>query len=315
MTAIPFITNGDLSGRLNWPDVVDAIAQGHRLPAANINDSFLTRGSDTFLNRAAWIEGLGLGVKSVTVMANNTTKGLPSVQGVMIVFDAESGTPRAIIDSKVVTKWKTAADSALGALRLARPDSRTLLILGAGEVAQSLAESYTAMFPDLSKIFIWNRTQVNAVKLVKNLEILGIEAKPVSNLADAVGEADIIASATMSSDPILRGEWVSKGTHIDLIGAFRSDMREADDALIQRACIFVDSRETTIDHIGELKIPIARGIITREDILGDLYDIEAQRVGRRNREEITLFKNGGGAHLDLMTAGAILFACKGGRDA
>jgi ornithine cyclodeaminase len=119
----------------------------------------------------------------------------------------------------------------------------------------------------------------------------------------------------MSSDPILHGDWVAKGTHVDLVGAFRSDMREADDTLIQRACIFVDSRDTTIDHIGELKIPIARGIITRSDILGDLYDIEAGRAGRRNGEEITLFKNGGGAHLDLMTAGAILRACKGGRDA
>jgi ornithine cyclodeaminase/alanine dehydrogenase-like protein (mu-crystallin family) len=107
---------------------------------------------------------------------------------------------------------------------------------------------------------------------------------------------------------VLRGAWLRPGQHLDLVGAFRADMREADDEALRRARIFVDSFETTLAHIGELEDPLARGVIAREDVLGDLHDLVSGRAGRRGPEEITLIKNGGGAHLDLMTARAILSA-------
>lgn len=309
MPALPYITEADVAGRLSWPAMVEALAAGHRLPRAQIGDLFLTRGDDTLMGRAAWVEGAGFGIKTFSVMAGNGARGLPSVQGVMVIYDEDTGTPAAIIDSKLVTRWKTGADSGLGARHLARPDSRALTIIGAGEVAGSLAEVYSALFPALDRIRIWNRTAENAQRLVQGLAAQGIAAEVAPDLAEAVAQADIVASATMSRQPILRGEWLRPGTHVDLVGAFRADMREADDTLLRRARIFVDSRETTLDHIGELKIPLAQGVITRDSVLGDHYDLEAGRAGRRSADEITLCKNGGGAHLDLMAAQAIMAAC------
>ena len=307
---LPYLRAEDVDAHLNWPMMVQAIADGHRLPPARIGDLFLTRDGDTLLNRAAWVDGIGMGLKTVTVMQGNGARGLPSVQGVMVLFDDQTGTPVALIDSALVTYWKTAADSGLGARYLARPDSRQMVIIGAGQVAGSLARVYHATFPDLQCIQIWNRTAATARDLAERLAADGIPATAATDLAQAVGQADIVASATMAHDPVLRGEWVRPGTHVDLVGAFRADMREADDALLRRARIFVDSRQTTLDHIGELKIPLAAGVISRDSVLGDFHDLEAGRAGRMTRQDITLFKNGGGAHLDLMIAQAIMGAWK-----
>jgi len=123
-------------------------------------------------------------------------------------------------------------------------------------------------------------------------------------LQDAIKAADIISCATMSTEPLIKGEWLRAGQHIDLIGAYRPDMREADDEALLRARIFVDSYETTLGHIGEIKIPLENGIIGRGDIVADYYDMAAFK--RTSNDEITLFKNGGGAHLDLMTSKFIL---------
>lgn len=312
---LPYLRASDVEAHLDWPSMVQAIADGHRLSPARIGDLFLTREGDTLLNRAAWIDGMGIGLKTVTVMQGNGARGLPSVQGVMVLFDDVTGTPVALIDSALVTYWKTAADSGLGARHLARPDSRQMVIIGAGQVAGSLARVYHAIFPDLERIRIWNRTAASAQALADTLAADGIPAVAAPDLAQAVGQADIVASATMAREPVLRGEWVRPGTHVDLVGAFRADMREADDALLRRARIFVDSRDTTLDHIGELKIPLAAGVITRDDVLGDFHDLEAGRSGRMSPEDITLFKNGGGAHLDLMIARAIMTAWKDAPDA
>ncbi len=300
------ITQADVAGRLTWSGIADALREGHRRPKAQIDDTFLTRGPDTLLSRSAWIEGIGIGVKSVTVVPGNAARGLPSVQGAMLLFDPRTGTLDAVLDSDLVTKWKTAGDSVLGATVLARPDSRRLAILGAGEVAGNLARAYTSVFEGIDDIAIWNRTTERADALVGRLRADGLPARTSGDLARDVGLADIVCTATMSHEPVLLGEWVIPGTHVDLVGAFRRDMREADDALLRKAAIHVDSRETVLDHIGELATPLAGGVIARTDVLGDLYDLVAGRGGRPNAEAITLFKNGGGAHLDLMTARAIL---------
>ena len=302
MGALPYITAGDVEHLLDWTRLADALAEGHRAPRPAIGDTFLTRGDDTLLSRAAWIDGMGVAVKSVTVLPGNPARGLASVNGAMVLFEDSTGQPVAVIDSALVTKWKTAGDSILGARLLARPESRRLLILGAGTVAASLIEAYRAVFPGI-EVTLWNRTTDKARALAETHD-----AKVADDLATAVAEADMISCATMSREPVLRGEWLRPGQHVDLIGAFKADMREADDAALTRSRIFVDSLETTLDHIGELKDPLARGIIRREDVLGDLHDIVPGRVGRRGPEEITLFKNGGGAHLDLMTGRVILDA-------
>lgn len=304
MTAVPFIRAEDVEHRLDWLHMADAIAAGHRGKQPVISDQMLRRDGDILLSRAAWIDGLGVAVKSVTVLPGNPAKGLPSVHGAIVLFDDATGEVEAVIDSGLVTKWKTAADSILGARFLARRDSKRLLVVGAGVVARSLIDAYRVLFADIT-ISIWNRTPDKARELA---DATGTSF--VDDLAKAVAQADIISTATMAREPIIRGEWLQPGTHLDLIGAFTPDMREADDAAMRKAKIFVDCRETTIDHIGELMIPIRNNVIARSDVLGDLRDLASGTPGRVSNSDITLFKNGGGAHLDLMVGKVILAAWK-----
>lgn len=305
MAHVPYICAGDVAGRLEWTRIAEAIAQGHRGPRAEISDHFLGRGDDTLLSRAAWIDGQGVAVKSVTVFPGNPSRGLPSIHGAMVIMEDDTGQVEAVIDSALVTRWKTAGDSILGAKLLARKDAARLLIVGAGTVAGSLIEAYREAFPGI-EIAIWNRNAARAEELAAEAGVA-----VAADLAAAVGEADIVSTATMATEPVLRGDWLRAGQHVDLIGAFRPDMREADDEALRRARVFVDSIETVLGHIGELRDPLERGVIGRDDVLGDLYDLVAGRVGRGTPEDITLFKNGGGAHLDLMTGRAILQAWRG----
>ncbi|WP_069298534.1 ornithine cyclodeaminase family protein [Neptunicoccus sediminis] len=301
---IPFIEFDEMDSRLSWEGLTDALAKGHTLATASIADGFAYRGEDTLLSRAAWIDGLGVAVKSATIVPGNVAKGKPMVQGGVMVFDDEFGTLEAVIDFHLVTKWKTAGDSLLGAKLLARPDSKTILIVGAGTVGRNLVSAYSTVFPKAS-FLVWNRTGAKAVEMAQELSDFH-DIKPVESLENAVSEADIVSCATMSSDPVLQGDWLHAGQHIDLIGAYRPDMREVDDTALTRSSIFVDSRATTMDHIGELKIPLEEGVISRDDILGDFHELVAGTAKRSHDDEITLFKNGGGAHLDLMTAKYIL---------
>lgn len=303
------ITYQDGIKHLVWADAVAALRAGHMRPKAQIADMFLGPESGTLLSRGAYVEGLGYGVKSVTVFGGNPQAGLPTVQGAMLVFGPDNGQLRAIIDSRLVTEIKTAADSVLGALWLARPDSGHLLIVGAGTVARSLIKAYGAMFPTLSQISIWARRHEQAKAVAQDFRDFAIPVTAVSDLVQIAGRADIISTATMAREPILQGAWVRPGTHIDLIGAYKADMREADDALIAQAALFVDSRETTIHHIGELMIPIATGVITADDVCGDFYDMVATGIGRQDTQQVTVFKNGGGAHLDVMIAAYLQTTC------
>ena len=218
---------------------------------------------------------------------------------VVFHFSDDNGTLEAIVDFHLVTKWKTAGDSLYAAKRLARPDSRSILIVGAGTVGHALREAYGVAFPNAT-FFIWNRTLSGAVAFANFYENTAV----AEDLEQAVRAADIVTSATMSADPLLHGAWFQPGQHIDLIGAYRPDMREADDAALQRSQVFVDSRDTTVGHIGELKTPLANGVITEVDILADFY--QPEQFIRQSEEAITLFKNGGGAHLDLMVCRYIL---------
>lgn len=283
---------------LDWIGLTEALAAGHDLPKAEIADTFLYRTPDTLLNRSAWIDGMGLAVKSATIFPDNPKAGMPMVNGSVSLFSDTDGTLSAIVDFHLVTKYKTAGDSLLAASRLARPDSETILIVGAGTVARSLREAYGALFPKAA-FLVWNRSAAGA----EALEAAYPATQAMADLEAAVGRADIVTCATMSSEPVLNGAWLRPGQHIDLIGAYRPDMREADDEALRRSRIFVDSFDTTIGHIGELKIPLATGVISREDVLADYYNLGAFT---RAPEDITVFKNGGGAHLDLMTCDYIL---------
>ncbi|MCE7029547.1 ornithine cyclodeaminase family protein [Jiella avicenniae] len=292
---------------LTWQAVVEAIEAGHRRPAPQIGDLLIDSGKNKLLNRAAFIDGLGFALKSVTVFPDNPRADppRPSVQGSVLLFDPETGAPSAVVDGGLVTKWKTVGDSLLGAKLLANREPKTLLVCGAGTVAANLVEGYAATFPSLEVIFVWNRTTARAEKLVASLDDLDVTVCVAVDLEAAAREAHVVATATMASEPFLEGAWLKPGTHVDLIGAYTLQMREADDAVLTRGEVFVDSRKTTIGHIGEIQDPLDRGIVTEADIRGDFHDLVAGRAGRSGREAITVFKNGGGAHLDLMVADLI----------
>ena len=299
MTSIPFISFEEGEKLPDWIALTDALAKGHMRPKAEIGDTFLYRDPDTLLSRAAWIDGMGIAVKSATIFPRNSDQGKPNINGGVSLYSDTDGTLEAIIDFHLVTKWKTAGDSLLAARRLARPDAKRILLVGAGTVARSLHAAYSAAFPDAS-FSVWSRTRASADAFAAQLPDVAV----ADHLESAVGEAEIIGSATMTTEPVIKGAWLEPGQHLDLIGAYRPDMREVDDEALNRARLFVDSFDTTLGHIGEIKIPLENGAITRENIIADYYDLSEFK--RTSDDEITICKNGGGAHLDLMTSRYIL---------
>ncbi|MEO0682411.1 MAG: ornithine cyclodeaminase [Pseudomonadota bacterium] len=292
----------------DWAALVDHLEAAHRAPRAAVKDMLLQDGGNAWLTRAAWVPGGALGLKSVSVFPGNAaaTPPRPSVQGAFLLFDGETGALAAVLDGAALTAWKTVADSMLGARRLAREDVRSLLIVGAGTIAERLPEAWRAVRPSLRRVRVWNRSPAKAQALAGRLAAQGWDAAAAPDLEAAVREADAVSTATMTTEPLIRGAWLAPGAHLDLIGAYRLDMREADDEVLRRGRLFVDARETTIGEIGELTIPMAAGVIGEADVLADHADLAAGAPGRRGPEEITVFKNGGGAHLDLMTAGFFL---------
>lgn len=294
----PFISYEQADPLLDWGGLTDALAQGHSLPKAEIADTFLYRKPDTLLSRAAWIDGLGQAVKTATVFPGNAAKGLPNIHGAVSLFSDQTGQLEAMIDFHLVTKWKTAGDSLLAAKRLARPNSKRILIVGGGTVAGNMVSAYRSHWPQ-AQVSIWTRDTTKGQAFAAQHGV-----QHTADLPAAISQADIICGATMSTDPVIKGDWLQPGQHLDLIGAYRPDMREVDDAALKRARIFVDSYETTLDHIGELKMPLASGAIDRGDVVASFYEPGLFR--RQSVDEITIAKNGGGAHLDLMTSRYIL---------
>ncbi len=281
----------DAERLLTWAGLLDALEAGHRLPPAEIRDMLLYRGGDTLLNRAAWIDGLGQLVKVATIFPGNRAQGLASVNGAVTLYDDATGLLRALVDFHLVTKWKTAGDSLLAAKRLARGDARHILLVGAGTVARSMVDAYSSVFTD-AHFTVWSRNRATAA---------GMGLQVADDLEAAVAQADIICTATMATDPLIKGDWLRPGQHLDLIGAYTPAMREVDDAAIARARVFVDARATTLHHIGELIEPLKSGALTPAGVIADYYDDPALFT-RTSEDEITICKNGGGAHLDLMTA-------------
>jgi ornithine cyclodeaminase/alanine dehydrogenase-like protein (mu-crystallin family) len=288
----------------DWQALVDALARAHEGPMPLVDRSEIHHEQEgarqTYFNLPAWQPGMAMGTKVVTVLPQNPAlrPGLPAIQAAYVLCDGATGTPIALLDGTALTYRKTAADSALGARFLARPDASTLLLVGAGGLAPFLALAHRAVRPSLERLFVWNRDHAKAKRLAHDLG-----GEPVRDLAAAVREADVIACATSSTEPLVRGAWLKPGAHLDLVGAFTPEMREADDEAIRRARIFVDSRQFAIDQPGDLASPLRRGVIARAAIEADLFDLCRNGLPRPlSSEDITLFKNGGGAHLDLFTA-------------
>lgn len=293
-----------------YPALVTALEQYHREDIAIMEDMLLKSAGananpDILLVRSAWQQGQALGTKLATGFFDNpnNAENLPAVQAVYVLFDGTNGKPLAVLDGTALTYRKTAADSALASHYLARQDVNTLLMVGAGGLAPHLIMAHCAIRPAIERVLVWNRTEERAQTLATELAIANVSIEAIDDLATAATQAQLISCATLADKPLIHGEWLQAGTHLDLVGSFTPTMREADDTALQRASIFVDARATTINVVGELMIPMAAGVISEHDILADHYDLARQKhPGRQSPDEITVFKNGGGGHLDLMTA-------------
>jgi alanine dehydrogenase len=267
----------------------------HRIEVPGAADAVL-------LLMPAWRAGEYLGIKLVTVFPGNSARGLPAVSAGYLLMDGRSGVVLAMIDGGELTAKRTAATSALAARFLARPDARTLLVLGTGRIARELARCHVAARPGLERVLVWGRSGEHAATAAAELARAGIAAAPASDLAAAVAAADIVASATLASEPLIRGDWVRPGTHVDLVGGYTPAMREADDALIRKARVYADTREGALKEAGDLVAPIARGVLVADSVV-DLHALcRREDPGRRDAAEVTVFKSVGAALEDLAAA-------------
>jgi len=296
---------------LAYPALIDALEEAHRGEQPLIERALLhgpdpgVHAGESFLVLPAWVPGRAMGVKMATVIPRNTElePAKPAIHASYQLFDGDCGVPVATIDGAALTLRKTAADSALGARLLAPETAETLLMVGAGAMAPHLVAAHRAARPGLKRVLVWNRSGDRRDALIEALRAEDIDADPVGELRDGVAAADIVSAATASMEPLIRGEWLHAGQHIDLVGSFNPSMRETDDECVRRASLFVDIRLSTVEAAGDLYRPITDGVIGPDDVLADLFEqCSGRHPGRTSSEEITLYKNGGGGHLDLFAA-------------
>ena len=249
--------------------------------------------------------GRYLGVKSVSVFPDNATLGKPAVFGTYLLMSAQTGETLSVMDATRLTAWRTGAASALASRYLARPDAARLAMIGAGALAPHLIRAHASVRP-IREVAIWNRSGPRARALADSLADTDIAIRIVADLESAVREADIISAATLSAEPLIRGAWLSPGTHVDCVGAYRPSMRETDDDVVRRARLYVDTRTGAFSEAGDILQPIEAGVIGKEAILGDLFDLSRGTVaGRTGADEITFFKSVGAAIEDLAAAIAV----------
>jgi ornithine cyclodeaminase len=250
----------------------------------------------------AWQESHYIGVKLVTVFPDNAKQDLPSVMGTYALLSARSGEPLAMIDGRMLTLRRTAAASALAAKYLARQDSARLLMVGTGALAPQLILAHSRVRP-IREVVIWGRHRAKAEQLARNLTGRRFRATAADDLATAVRGADIISCATLSREPLVLGEWLQPGQHLDLVGGFTPQMRETDDTAIERARVYVDTRVGAMKEAGDIVQPLQSGVLHENSIAGDLADLTQGRVpGRQFHNQITLFKSVGTAVEDLAAA-------------
>ncbi len=309
------ISAADVDGALDFPGLVETLRAAFRDGAVQPMRHHHTidrpdGAAATLLLMPAWTDMMKAGtsrdgfagVKIVTVSPDNNAVGKPAVMGLYLLLDASTGEPLATIDGQRLTQWRTACASALAADYLARPDASRLLVIGAGALSGFLARAHAAVRP-VTQVRIWNRTPGNAAKIVDELRADGFEAVVERDLGAALGWADIISAATISTKPLIEGARLKPGVHVDLVGGFTPAMREADDEAVRRARVYVDTRAGATREAGDIVQPLASGVLGQDGIVADLHELARGEVtGRRSADEVTLFKSVGAALEDLAAA-------------
>lgn len=291
---------------LPWREAVDALRAAHAGRARPTDHTAILDapegGGDQFVNLTAWSQGRAIAVKLVGVFPGNPLREPPepSVQGLVALFDGATGRALMTCDGAALTYRKTAADSALGADLLARPEASVLAVAGAGGLAPHVVEAICAVRP-IRHVLIWNRTRRNAEVMAEALRRPGLDCTVVDDLAQALPEADIVSAVTMARSPLVLGRLLKPGAHVDLVGAYLPDMREADAETVRRAGrMFTDNRPG-FPGSGDGSGPVAEGLIPGPE--ADFFDLcSGRHPGRGSEREITVCKNAGGGHLDLFLA-------------
>lgn len=295
-----------VAARLDYPSLVAALDEAFRTgcesPARHHHPVAVPGGPEAMLLlMPAWLPGRFIGTKVVNVFPGNGARGLPAVQSVYLLASGETGELLAILDGATLTTRRTVAASSLAVRYLARPESSRLLIVGTGQVAAAIAASHAAVRP-IREVAVWGRDPARAAALAARLAAEGFDAHPAADLPAAVAAADIVSCCTLSRTPLVEGAWLRPGTHLDLIGGFTPEMREADDAAVARATVVVDT-PAALAEAGDLIGPTATGALRPDGIATDLFGLASGRhPGRRRAEEITLFKSVGAAIEDLAAA-------------
>ena len=275
---------------------------GCEVPARHVHE-IATRdgGHFTSLLMPAWLPGRYYGVKTVNIAAGNAALGLPGLHASYLLFDGVTGVPLAVIDGSEITARRTAAASALAAGWLARPDARHLLVVGAGQVARLLPQAHGAVRA-IDRISVWARTPQKAQALASEWQAQGLPAQAVTDLQAACAEADIVSCATLATSPLVRGEWLRPGSHLDLIGSYTPAMCEADDACFAGAALYIDTQEA-MTKSGDLLGPLERGVIHPASVRGTLAELaRGTATGRAGDQERTVFKSVGNGLEDLAAA-------------
>lgn len=260
----------------------------------------------TLLLMPAWNPGENAGVKVITVSPKNSQFKMPSIQGVYIYFDALKGHVKAILEAKSLTAKRTAAASALASSFLSRKNASSLLMIGTGALSTNLIKAHAAVRP-INTVYIWGRNFNKAKAIAAELKEESFIVTAIESIEEKIRQVDIISCATLSKTPLILGANLQEGQHIDLVGAYKKDMRESDNATISRASVYVDTFQGTLKEGGDIVIPIQNGTLKKENIKADLFELcSSQKTGRASEKEITLFKSVGHALEDL-TAAAYYF--------
>lgn len=301
------IDSDEVHEHSNYPALVESLTQMYKKGCDAMDRMLMTQptkdgAEGDCLMQPAWIRGEHFGIKLANVFTGNDAYGLPSIMGSYLLFDGNTGEPLAYIDGTSETLVKTASNSATASNLLANAGAEVLLMMGAGNLAPHLIKAHASVRP-ISEVFIWNRTPAKAQALAEELNGEGFAVSAVEDAGSAAARADIISCATFATEPILHGEWLNPGVHVDLVGSYRPDLRESDDECVRRAGkMFVDARFSTVAISGDVIAPLQAGIISEQDIT-DLFEVASgAKPGRQSDDEITVFKSGGGGHEDLAAA-------------
>jgi alanine dehydrogenase len=293
---------------LDFTSLIEALRQMFRSgceapPRQHFSVPTAGGGADaSLLVMPAWQAGRHIGVKLITAFPDNAAAGLSTFMGEYLLLDGRTGKPLALLDGPALTLRRTAAASALAAGYLARADCERLLVVGTGALVSHLVEAHAAVRP-IRNVLIWGRNFAKAKRTAQRLDRRSLKVAATDDLASAVRGAHVISCATAATEPVIRGAWLPLGVHLDLVGGFTPAMREADDDVFRRGRIFVDTRESACREAGDIVQPLRDGVLSEDDIAGDLFELtRGARGGRRYHDQITVFKSVGTALEDLAAA-------------